>query len=64
MSEAHRPVEHFLQRRGLSEKGIIEMQNLVDTQLIHQLHLKKTTLSSGGYLPQLEVLSRTLFADS
>ena len=39
MSEAHRPVEHFLQRRGLSEKGIIEMQNLVDTQLIHQLHV-------------------------
>ena len=39
MSEAHRPVEHFLQRRGLSEKAIIEMQNLVDTQLIHQLHV-------------------------
>ena len=66
MSEAHRPVEHFLQRRGLSEKGIIGMQNLVDTQLmsISFIFLKKTTLSSGGNLPQLEVLSRTLFADS
>ena len=64
MSEAHRPVEHFLQRRGLSEKDIIEMQKLVDTQLMSISSIFLTTLSSGGNLPQLEVLSRTLFADS
>ena len=64
MSEAHRPVEHFLQRRGLSEKDIIKIQYLSDTQLMSISSIFLTTLSSGGNLPQLEVLSRTLFADS